>query len=425
MSKISCSKCGQETKNKKFCSRECANSYLSGGMEKRSHQRDWEAIQKAHDRGIRVHDLLKEFKMSWGVLNKAVSQGLFVRKYIQRKKASEETRRIMSERKKQWCKDNPDKPVWRNPNRFKSPPCEKLKDAIRKNGLVFIEEYMPLKDRSFSIDIAFPEKKIGIEVNGNQHYDKNTGLLLPYYQDRHELIEKEMWRLIEVHFSMVYNEAFVNGMIADLKCDGIITEIDPQKYEIARIDKLAQFPNRTKPQSYCSSCNKKITKNSKSGLCRSCFDISRNKGVRNCLTCDSPVGFHGKTAKCVNCCALDSRYVNRPLKEDLEKLIIEMPMIHIGKKFGVSDTAIRKWCIKYGISYKKTRRTPVYCGCGKRIDFDVKSGKCRVCLINEKRPPKEELADAISNGSIRKVATKYGVDRGLIARWCRDYGLEK
>lgn len=32
---------------------------------------------------------------------------------------------------------------------------------------------MPLDDRSFSLDIAFPEKKIGIEVNGNQHYERN------------------------------------------------------------------------------------------------------------------------------------------------------------------------------------------------------------------------------------------------------------
>lgn len=25
------------------------------------------------------------------------------------------------------------------------------------------------------------------------------------------------------------------------------------------------------------------------------------------------------------------------------------PMLHIGKQFGVSDNAIRKWCKKYGI----------------------------------------------------------------------------
>ena len=44
------------------------------------------------------------------------------------------------------------------------------------------------------------------------------------------------------------------------------------------------------------------------------------------------------------------RKVERPSKEDLNILIWQVPMIHIGKKFGVSDNAIRKWCKSYGLS---------------------------------------------------------------------------
>jgi len=45
------------------------------------------------------------------------------------------------------------------------------------------------------------------------------------------------------------------------------------------------------------------------------------------------------------------RKVIRPSKEDLEKLIQSIPMTHIGKKFGVSDNAVRKWAKSYQISF--------------------------------------------------------------------------
>lgn len=45
----------------------------------------------------------------------------------------------------------------------------------------------------------------------------------------------------------------------------------------------------------------------------------------------------------------NSRKCQRPTKEELQKMISEMPMLHIGKKYGVTDNAVRKWCKGYGI----------------------------------------------------------------------------
>jgi len=45
-----------------------------------------------------------------------------------------------------------------------------------------------------------------------------------------------------------------------------------------------------------------------------------------------------------------TRKVNRPSKEILEKEIKENTMVSIGKKYGVSDNSIRKWCKSYGIN---------------------------------------------------------------------------
>lgn len=41
------------------------------------------------------------------------------------------------------------------------------------------------------------------------------------------------------------------------------------------------------------------------------------------------------------------RKVVRPSKEELEVLIKTIPMVHIGKQFGVSDNAVRKWAKRY------------------------------------------------------------------------------
>ena len=49
-----------------------------------------------------------------------------------------------------------------------------------------------------------------------------------------------------------------------------------------------------------------------------------------------------------------ARKVDRPSKEELEKLIWEKPTTQLAKDFDVSDKAIEKWCKRYGI--EKPRR---------------------------------------------------------------------
>lgn len=43
---------------------------------------------------------------------------------------------------------------------------------------------------------------------------------------------------------------------------------------------------------------------------------------------------------------------NIPPKEDLEKLIYNTPFTKIGKMYGVTDNAVRKWCKKYGLPFR-------------------------------------------------------------------------
>lgn len=44
---------------------------------------------------------------------------------------------------------------------------------------------------------------------------------------------------------------------------------------------------------------------------------------------------------------------NQPTKEELYWLLHDNSMCAIGRKFNVSDNAVRKWCKKYGLPYRK------------------------------------------------------------------------
>lgn len=49
---------------------------------------------------------------------------------------------------------------------------------------------------------------------------------------------------------------------------------------------------------------------------------------------------------------------NRPTKEELQKMIDTIPYVTIAKMYGVSDNAIKKWAIRYGIyKLKKIRKS--------------------------------------------------------------------
>ncbi|MCP6758965.1 MAG: group I intron-associated PD-(D/E)XK endonuclease [Fischerella sp. CENA71] len=46
---------------------------------------------------------------------------------------------------------------------------------------------------------------------------------------------------------------------------------------------------------------------------------------------------------------IHTRKVERPSKEELQKLVWEKPTTQIAKDFGVSDKAVEKWCKVYGV----------------------------------------------------------------------------
>ena len=130
-------------------------------------------------------------------------------------KHSDATKQLLSKKQSDWIRNNADKYAWKHQNSNKSHPCEVFKNALRQSNIDFQEEFKPLDDRHFLIDIAFPALKVGIEINGTQHYDRQ-GQLADYYQQRHDLIEAAGWKLYEIYYSHVYNSKKLQQIIDEI-----------------------------------------------------------------------------------------------------------------------------------------------------------------------------------------------------------------
>jgi hypothetical protein len=121
---------------------------------------------------------------------------------------TDDTKQKLSNMRKTWLRENPESHPWRKKSKFLSEPCEFLKNRLKENHFDFVEEHIPLENRFFSIDIAFVELKKAIEVNGEQHYNRD-GTLRKYYQDRHNLIEENGWKIFELHYAECYNDSIL------------------------------------------------------------------------------------------------------------------------------------------------------------------------------------------------------------------------
>ena len=71
-----------------------------------------------------------------------------------------------------------------------------------------------------------------------------------------------------------------------------------------------------------------------------------------CSVCGKQITGKGTTGKCFECHQKETRVTERPSPQQLEKLLRENNFVKVGQMFGVSDTAIRKWCKNYGMSTK-------------------------------------------------------------------------
>lgn len=99
-------------------------------------------------------------------------------------------------------------------------------------------------------------------------------------------------------------------------------------------------------------------------LCPNCHSLTPNFGSLNregrgesntrkcfCMDCGKPIT--NGAIRCVNC-ESKNRITEKPVtREELKNLIRIIPFTSIGKQYGVSDNAVRKWCEGYSLPTRK------------------------------------------------------------------------
>jgi len=197
-----CKYCGKEVGNagcltlhEKYCIKNPNKIICKGNYGKTKGYTSWNK-----DLTKETSDILKKSgeKLHQKYLNNEIIPG-----FLGKHHTKEVKERISNSRKK-YLEEHKDEHVWKRNTKFISIPCQNLKNKFTELGISFIEELIPFDDYNYSVDIAWPDIKVGIEVNGNQHYNSD-GSLIEYYQNRHNIFKERGWKLFEIHYSKCYN----------------------------------------------------------------------------------------------------------------------------------------------------------------------------------------------------------------------------
>lgn len=130
-----------------------------------------------------------------------------------------ETRKKISIKRKKYLEDNPDKVPYLI-NHFSNGPsyAERYWQGILDaHNINYIAEH---RVSLYSLDFAIPEKKIDLEIDGDQHYLDNR--IVESDKRRTDFLQSEGWTVIRIKWSEYQSlnksakEQYVNNVIAQL-----------------------------------------------------------------------------------------------------------------------------------------------------------------------------------------------------------------
>ena len=286
---------------------------------------DWEEVQKSYDDGLSGRELIAKYGMSFAAIDKAVKRGEF--KYRCRsialslshknhpRKHSEETKKKLSKIRKDYLEAHPDKvPYLLNHfSRGDSYPEKYFEKAFANEDLFFVKK---MQVGLYELDFCDPNKKIDIEIDGDQHY-LDTRIIESDLR-RTRWLEERGWSVIRIRWSDFQKMSKENRFVVIQKIKNQVSDGSSDF-----VLDLRDYQNPKVPSGKCQICQ---------------------KDVFNTKYC-SP-----------KCQGVGCRKSQRPTKDILEELIKTMPWTKIGEKYNVSCNAVRKWAKDYELSTKSYPR---------------------------------------------------------------------
>ena len=222
------------------------------------------------------------------------------------RKLSDETKKKISNSRKEYLKNNPDKvPYLLNHSRNESYPEKYFTEVFLDKNINITKSY---RIGLYELDFCILDKKIDIEVDGSQHYLDNK--IIESDKRRNKYLEDLGWDIIRIKWSEYQ-----------------LLNKDSKKYFI---DSLILYINglvENKPT----------------------FELLDNKKY-----CECGIEIYKRSKMCSKCDSFKQRKVERPSLYQLLKDIKETNYVSTGKKYGVSDNTIRKWIRQYNADLAET-----------------------------------------------------------------------
>lgn len=281
---------------------------------------NWEKIQKYYDDNHTWREIKNAFGVSMSTLIKARNRGMFISRnrsdagILSNKrfprKLSEETKKKISSSMIEFLKDHPDRVPYllNHYSKGESYPEKYFNCVFTGNSLTF-ERY--LQYNVYNLDFAFVDKLINVEIDGDQHICDKA--VIRSNQRRDKYLTEHGWKTIRILWSEYQKltpdtkKEYINALIS------IINNFDIKNKNI-QIITLPSGLRKIKKLYHCSCGNE----------------------------------MHRKSKMCIRC-AIKLRSPLNGLKTDqIINDVKELGYVGTGKKYGVSDNAVRKRIKKKG-----------------------------------------------------------------------------
>lgn len=218
-------------------------------------------------------------------------------------KHTEESKQKIREHRLRYMREHPEDTAWRKRNK-PSYPEECFIKFLQERG--YDKKYLIEREKSifpYFIDFAFVDIKLAIEIDGSQHLNEDRK---KRDEDKDKVLKECGWKILRISENIVKTD----WDIIDNKIQKLISNNDIS-YEIVGIIKYPKKPQKVERDEFGYSKKQKES------------------------------SFNQRKVK------------DRPTKEELFEMIKVFPFTEIGKKYGVTDNTIRKWCKMYRLPFRK------------------------------------------------------------------------